>query len=244
MCSHLDFSVTNLLYINITRYFQELSAIVSTDAVICTLCQFVGHYNALPRTEEPLHTFQWGEKQISSFTIQPSEIRGLCLTKLSSKMLQNLLYLMYKKTHAVSFLFFFLPLWMPWSMSDQGIHKWKTSRFWSISLDQFVENRLLTYEEWSSQMEHVLWSYNHIYLIYYTLQVTTIQVHLSVCCLFMAASSIFFQNCWAVVENCTRTSSNDWRYYYWVQKSKTKQIKMVVKLWLRLIGRDGSCAID
>ena len=78
----------------------------------------------------------------------------------------------------------------------------------------------------------VLWSYNYIYVIYYTLQVTTIQVHLTVC-LWQQHQASFFQNCWAVVENCTRTSSTDWRYYYWVQKSKTKQIKMVVKLWLK-----------
>ena len=35
-----------------------------------------------------------------------SEIRGLCSTKCSSETLQNLLYLMYKKTHAVFFSFF------------------------------------------------------------------------------------------------------------------------------------------
>ena len=126
--------------------------------------------------------FQWGEKQISSFTIQPSEIRGLCLTKLSSKTLKNLLYFMYKKTHAVSFLFFFLPYECPGLCQTKAfINEKQPSRFWSISLDQFVENRLLTYEECSSQMEHVLWSYNYIYFIYYILQVTTIQVHLSVC---------------------------------------------------------------
>ena len=60
MLSHLDFSVTNLLYIHITRYSQELSAIVSTDAVICMLCQFVGHYNALPRS---LYTILFNEER-------------------------------------------------------------------------------------------------------------------------------------------------------------------------------------
>ena len=51
-----------------------------------------------------------------------SEIRGLRSTKCSSETLQNLLYFMYKKTHAVFLVFHFVQLylftlWMPWSMS-------------------------------------------------------------------------------------------------------------------------------
>ena len=41
-----------------------------------------------------------------------SEIRGLCSTKCSSKMLQNLLYFMYKKTHVVFFVFHFVQLYI------------------------------------------------------------------------------------------------------------------------------------
>ena len=51
-----------------------------------------------------------------------SEIRGLCSTKCSREMLQNLLYFMCKKTHVVFIIFHFVQLyiftlWMPWSMS-------------------------------------------------------------------------------------------------------------------------------
>ena len=56
------------------------------------------------------------------YVCHSSKISGLCSTKCSSEMLQNLLYFMYKKTHVVFFVFHFMQLyiftlWMPWSMS-------------------------------------------------------------------------------------------------------------------------------
>ena len=75
-----------------------------------------------------------------------SEIRGLRSTKCSSETLQNLLYFMYKKTHVVFFVFHFVQfyiftLWMPWSMSTTY------SKFWSVSLEHFVECKPLISEE-------------------------------------------------------------------------------------------------
>ena len=91
----------------------------------------------------------------------PSEKRGLHSTKCSSKMLQNLLYFMYKKTHVVVFfIFHFIQLWVlpnecpglcqhrPGHSLGKNIklHKMKNekstwvflyikySKFWSVSL--------------------------------------------------------------------------------------------------------------
>ena len=47
-----------------------------------------------------------------------SEIRGLCSTKCSSEMLQNLLYFMYTKTYLVFFIFHFMQLYF------SLIHAW------------------------------------------------------------------------------------------------------------------------
>ena len=102
------------------------------------------------------------------FLILPhsSEIRGLCSTKCSSETLQNLLYFMYKKTHVVFFVFHFMQLyiftlWMPWSLSKNiKLHEIKTKKttwvlllqkygkFWSVSLEHFVEHKPLISEEW------------------------------------------------------------------------------------------------
>ena len=51
-----------------------------------------------------------------------SEIRGLLTMKCSSETLQNLLYLMYKKTHVVFFVFHFVQLYIVYVDIDQGIH--------------------------------------------------------------------------------------------------------------------------
>ena len=46
------------------------------------------------------------------FLYHSSEIKGLRSTKSSSERLQNLLYLMYKKTHVVFFVFHFVQLFI------------------------------------------------------------------------------------------------------------------------------------
>ena len=46
-----------------------------------------------------------------NLTLHSSEIRGLRSTKCSSELLQNLLYFMYKKTHVVFFVFYFVQLY-------------------------------------------------------------------------------------------------------------------------------------
>ena len=111
-----------------------------------------------------------------------SELRGLCSTKSSSEMLQNLLYFMYKKTHVVFFVFNFMQLyiftlWMPWSMLTytRAFIRWKCkvarnekrfswvflyikySKFWSISLEHFVERKPFISEEW---YVYVFWSHS------------------------------------------------------------------------------------
>ena len=62
-----------------------------------------------------------------------SEIRGLCSTKCSSEMLQNLLYFMYKKTNVVFLVFHFVQLYFSLmnalvyvDIAYQGIHKGKS----------------------------------------------------------------------------------------------------------------------
>lgn len=90
MCTHLDFSVTNLLYIHIIRHFQELSTVLNTDAVICTLCQFVGHYNALPK---------------SLYTILFKEKRNRCVMKLQLYLCYILYTTSYNNTSSSNCLF-------------------------------------------------------------------------------------------------------------------------------------------
>ena len=73
----------------------------------------------------------------------------MCSTICSSETLQNLTYFMYKKTHEVFFVFHFVQLyiftlWMPLVYVDIYI---KYSKFWSVSLEHFVERKPLFSEE-------------------------------------------------------------------------------------------------
>ena len=72
------------------------------------------------------------EFEFYQLPMHSSEIRGLRSTKRSSKMLQNLLYFMYKKTHiGFSFhatLHFYLMNAPVYVDIDQGIHKGKIAR--------------------------------------------------------------------------------------------------------------------
>ena len=54
------------------------------------------------------------EKSKGNFEVSQhsSEIKGLCSMKCSSETLQNLLYFMYQKTHAVFFVFHFVQLYI------------------------------------------------------------------------------------------------------------------------------------
>ena len=65
-------------------------------------------------------------------------------TKCSSEMLQNLLYIMYKKTHVVYI---------------------KYSKFWSVLLEHFVERKPLISEEWCISTRILHFSFNNRYAI-------------------------------------------------------------------------------
>ena len=75
-----------------------------------------------------------------------SELRGLRSTKCSSETLQNLLYFMYQKTHVV-FSFSFRATLYFYLMNALVYVEY--TKFWSVSLEHFVERKPLISEEWS-----------------------------------------------------------------------------------------------
>ena len=124
---------------------------------LCTYCCQVSRTLQMPNKywvwkydlhnpARPISALKLWKNGKNVFSYHSSEIRGLRSTKCSSKTLQNLLYFMYKKTREVFFVFHFVQLyiftlWMPWSLST-------FSKFWSVSLEHFVERKPLISEEW------------------------------------------------------------------------------------------------
>ena len=122
-------------------------------------------------------------------------------------MLQKFLYFMYKKTHVVFFCFSFratllFPLWMPWSMSTWVFLYIKYSKFWSVSLENFVEHKPLISEEWSYLVVRVQ-SYltRHIY-----------QINHSALCLFYLCRYLL----WKVIK---QGKSLGWRHHHIISLS-------------------------
>ena len=75
-----------------------------------------------------------------------SEIRGLCSTKSSNEILQNLPYFWNKKTCLVFFMFHFVLLYFSLINALQ-----KYGKFWSISLGHFIKHKPLISEEWTNE---------------------------------------------------------------------------------------------
>ena len=88
-----------------------------------------------------------------AFLCHSSQFLCLCLTKSSSEMLQNLPYFWDTKTHIV-FSFFILGkknkvAWNEkWKQQLWVSFCQKYSKFWSISLELFVEHKPSIWEEW------------------------------------------------------------------------------------------------
>ena len=106
------------------------------------------HFNKTLTTTFSVCRLRWDEELI---LLHSSEIRGLCSTKSSSETLQNLLYFMYKKTHVVFsfFIFFYLMNALVYVDIDFGfLYMYiKYGKFWSVSLELFVEHKLWNWEE-------------------------------------------------------------------------------------------------
>ena len=80
----------------------------------------------------------WPYKMSRNIYGHSSEIRGLCLMKWPSKMLQNLSYFRNTKIHLV---FIFL----------------NYGKFWSISLGHFIKHKPLISEEWYGRRRGRIW---------------------------------------------------------------------------------------
>ena len=99
--------------------------------------------------------------------LHSSQFEGLCSTKSSSKMLQNLPYFWNTKNHIVFFIFHFVLLYF--SLMNALVyvecrHAWnekrkknyiswdfvfqKYGKFWSILLEHFIKHKYLISEEW------------------------------------------------------------------------------------------------
>ena len=77
--------------------------------------------------------------------LHSSEIRGLCSTKSSRKMLQNLPYFWNTKIHVVFFVFHFVLLYF-FPNECPGLCR-QYGKFWSVLRELFVEHKPLISEE-------------------------------------------------------------------------------------------------
>ena len=92
--------------------------------------------------------------------IHSSEITGLRSTKCSSRTLQNLLFFMYKKTRAFIRQKYKVARNKKWKKTTCVFIYIKYSKFWSVSLEHFVERKPVIYEEWGKRRMKawILWN--------------------------------------------------------------------------------------
>ena len=122
---------------------------------------------------------QWQEYIIFKYIaieLHSSEIRGLCLMKLSNNMLQNLLYFSNKKSQIV---FFRFSIWATLDvLKVSQIEKrkktsWvflfqKYSKFWSALLDNFIKHKSLISEECDWKSSNLVEKQNKTYKALWT----------------------------------------------------------------------------